>query len=64
MQLERRKLVKRFAPPEPRPLFYNSNKDVSKEKIPDLDELLETNLESRSPSLMMDPDVGPKKPLH
>ena len=40
---EGRKRSQSFAPKEPRPLFYANITNVSKEKIPDLDDLVEMN---------------------
>ena len=33
----------KFAPEEPRPLYYNDLSNVSREKMPDWDDLIETN---------------------
>ena len=45
MQFEEQKRVQRFAPPKKRPLHFNSNSNVFREMIPNLDDLIETNEE-------------------
>ena len=45
IQIEGRKRASSFAPKESRPLYYANISNVSKEKMPDLDDLIETNEE-------------------
>ena len=45
MLFEGQKRLQKFAPQEPRPLYYNEVSNGFREKIPNLDDLIETNEE-------------------